>query len=511
MQNSRTSNVVKNSGANILHKLVQIIVQFALRTVIIQILGREYAGISTLFTDILQVLSLLDLGMGTALAYALYKPVAEDNTDRINALMNFYRRAYMLIGTLVFGIGILLVPFLDYLVKDVPNIREDIRIIYAAYVLTSAMSYFFVYRTIIFRARQEARVISLVRTVITVIEGVFEIVFLIITKQFYVYLFLHFVFTFGTNAVLSYIAGHRHDRYFNNKKAELAPQEVRSMFKDISALAIYKISGVVIYSTDSIVISAFISTQQVAVIGNFNMIINGLRTGVEQIVESVKAGIGNLAATSGTEQQKKVFDKMNFIAFWTACVLCTCLFVLLNPFVGEIWLDAGYYLPQPVIAVLTVNFYIAIMVYPVETFRTANGLFIQGKYRPAIMAVLNILLDLVFVVRWGIIGVLAATTVSRLLTQVWYDPYLVYSRVFKQRVRQYLADYVIKLGITFACCAAALVLADRIYINNVLLRFILKGLLSFSIPNVVIFILYRRTEEFLSLVHFIQSKVKRFV
>ena len=134
----------------------------------------------------------------------------------------------------------------------------------------------------------------------------------------------------------------------------------------------------------------------------------------------------------------------------------------MNPFVGEIWLDAGYYLSQPVVAVLTVNFYIAIMVYPVEAFRTANGLFIQGKYRPAIMAVLNILLDLVFVVRWGIIGVLAATTVSRLLTQVWYDPYLIYSRVFKQRVRQYLADYVIKLGITYVCCAAALVLADRI-------------------------------------------------
>ena len=167
----------------------------------------------------------------------------------------------------------------------------------------------------------------------------------------------------------------------------------------------------------------------------------------------------------------------------------------MNPFVGEIWLDAGYYLSQPVVAVLTVNFYIAIMVYPVETFRTANGLFIQGKYRPAIMAVLKILLDLVFVVRWGIIGVLAATTVSRLLTQVWYDPYLIYSRVFKQRVRQYLADYVIKLGITFVCCAAALVLADRIYINNVLLRFILKALLSFSIPNVVIIILYRKTEE----------------
>lgn len=511
MQKSRTGNVIMNSGASLLYKMAHIVVQFALRTAFIRILGKEYTGVSTLFADILQVLSLMDLGMATAMAFSLYKPVAEKDAPKINALMNFYKQAYILIGCLVFSVGLLITPFLSYLVKDVPNIHEDIRLIYVIYVLTSASSYFFVYRTIVLRANQESRIISIVRTCSYVIEGTLEVILLIVLKEYFAYLITHFAFTLSTNILLSFITKTRYSHYFIDKTAKPSKTETRLMFKDIFALAIYKIAGVIIYSTDSIVISAFIGTSQVAVIGNFNLIINSLRNGIEQIVDSVKAGVGNLAATSSDEKQEKVFNRMNFISFWVACFSCTCLFVLLNPFIGDIWFDINYKVSQSIVAVLAANFYIAIMVYPVETFRTANGLFVQGKYRPAIMAVLNIILDIIFVRFWGIFGVLIATTISRLATQVWFDPYLVYKYVFKKSVARYLTDYTIKVAITIGCCLLSWFASSAIKVSNLYGSFLIKMGIAVLVPNFVLYVTYHNTQEFASIILFLRKVLNRIL
>ena len=197
MADSRTSNVIKNSGANMVYKLAHILLQFAIRTAFINILGKEYTGVSTLFTDILNVLSLMELGMGTAMTYALYKPLSTGDTEKISALMTFYKKAYRTIGILVFTVGMLITPFLGFLVNDVPNIKEDITIIFIIYVLTSASSYFLVYKTVILRASQQSRVISLISSLVFIAEGVVEIILLIIFREFYAYLITHFVFTVG--------------------------------------------------------------------------------------------------------------------------------------------------------------------------------------------------------------------------------------------------------------------------------------------------------------------------
>ncbi|MGM9614315.1 MAG: lipopolysaccharide biosynthesis protein [Oscillospiraceae bacterium] len=496
MDNSRTSNVLKNSTANLLYKSLHILLQFALRTAFIKILGKEYTGVSTLFTDILQVLSLMDLGIGTAMTFALYKPLAEKDTEKIGQLMNFYKKAYTLIGIAIFAVGMCLVPFLDFLVKDVPNIKESIRSLFILYLLTTASSYFLVYKATILRASQKSRVISAVDSVVFTVESIAEIVLLLLFKQFYAYLITHFLFTLGRNIVLSFYTGREYGDYFEKKGAKLPRPETQKLFRDISALAIYKISGKVIYSTDSIVISAFVGTQDVAVIGNFNLVINSLRTTIEQVVESTKASIGNLAVTSSKEKQEQIFRQMNFIAFWVSCFCCTCLFVLLNPFVGEIWFDASYQIPMELIGVSVANFFIAVMVYPVESFRNANGLFVQGRYRPAIMAVLNIVLDLVFVHFWGIFGVLFATTISRLCTQVWFDPYLVYKHVFQKAPWGYFRNYIVQVLLTVGSCALAWEIANLFTISNVYIGFLYKAVVAVATPNLILFLLFRKTEEY---------------
>jgi len=493
MGNSRTTSVLKNSASSLFYKFSHMLVQFVIKTAFIKLLGKEYTGISSLFTDILTVLSLMDLGMGSAMIYSLYKPIAEGNAQRIVSLMGFFKKVYTIIGCLVVVVGALCTPFLDYIVTGVPNIKEDIRLLFIMYVLTTACSYFLVYKTVLLRANQEGRVISNVNTIAEVIECAVEIILLLIFKEFMAYLIVRLLGALSRNIILTRIAKKRYPQFLTIKaEKNLEKQEVKALFKDIAALGVYKFSGVMIYSTPSIIISAFVSTAEVALVSCYTMINTSLRTMIEQIVDSVKPSIGNLAATSSKEKQEGVFEVMNFIAFVVACFCSTCLFVLLKPFVTTVWFNEEYTVSSTLIAIFAWNFFIAVMVYPVESFRIANGLFIQGKWRPLIMAILNLMISFLFVQWWGVVGVYFGVIISRLATQVWFDAYLIYKHVFQKRPWRYYLDYLTKMVVTLVSCATAYWLTSLIAIDNAYLRFICCAAISATAPLLIIALLYSR-------------------
>lgn len=507
MSESRTSNVIKNSGASLLYKLVHIVFTFALRTVFIKLLGNEYTGISGLFTDILQVLSLMELGLDTSMVYALYGPVAHNEHTKVSALLKFYRKAFNIIGVTILALGLGCIPFLNYIVKDVPNIKEDIRLIFLMYILTSASSYFVIYKTILLKAKQKSRIISKIHAIVEILESTLSILLICIFREFFLYLIVHLLATWAKNIYLSKLSEKMYPESFGKSDAELSSVERKKLIRDIACLTVYTLSGVIINSTDSIFISAFVGTVEVALIGNYTLLINSIRTAVEQINNSLKASVGNLAALSSSEEQEIVFYRINFICFWATSLTASCLYVLLRPFVTDIWLGEAYDVSLFTIAVLIINYFIAVMVYPVESFRTANGLFVQGWYRPAIMAFLNIILDFFMGKRWGVAGIFLATTISRLLTQVWFDPYLVYKYVFKKKAWKYYKNYLLYMLVTIMSCYSSGFMAQHMFAANPYIGFILKSLVAVTIPNAIVIVLFGRTSEFL----YIKRLLFRFI
>jgi len=202
---------------------------------------------------------------------------------------------------------------------------------------------------------------------------------------------------------------------------------------------------------------------------------------------------------------------MNFISFWVVCFTCTCLFALMNPFVGDLWFNETYKLPVQIIVIMVVNFFIAVMVYPVESFRTANGLFVQGWARPAIMAVMNIVLDFYLGKSWGIVGILIATTIARLSTQVWFDAYLIYKHVFKKSVKRYYLEYLYYAAITAACCAVAYLMGNSLSVGNVYVNFLIKMVVAVLIPNLAVIILFRKTDGFTYLLNMMKRVFHKLV
>ncbi len=496
MSKSRTSNAISNSGVILVYRAVHMVMQFVLRTVFIKFLGNEYTGVSTLFTDILTVLSIAELGIPTAMNYALYKPFAEKDVPRITVLVKFFRKAYAISGCVILVGGLCLVPFLDYLVTDVPNIVEDIRLIYLMYLAASASSYFLVYKSSLLRVDQKGRVITYIDLIVLTVENVVEIILLATTRAYFSYLIVRLVATVLRNLLISDQANKRYKQYLVKTDEKLSRGEVRKIMKDVYALALYRISSIALNSTSSIVISAFVGTTQVALIGNYTLLTNSIRTAVDQVGQAVRPSIGNLAVTSEKEYQQKIFDRINFLFFWLSCVCAACFFALLTPFVSDVWFDAAHAVDTVVTAVICLNLYVSLMVVPVDMFRSANGLFVQGKYRPVIMAILNIVLDLLLVKRFGMAGVLAAASISRLSTQVWYDAWLIYSRVFRAKTSRYLIQYAVRMLITVAISALAYWLVELISFTPVLLCFVVRAIVIFAAVNLLIVLIYRKTPEF---------------
>lgn len=493
--NSRTRNSLINSGANLGIKGLTIILSYAVRVVFIRMLGAQYAGISGLFTDILTLLSFAELGIGSAIIYALYKPIAENDQNKIAMLMRFYRNAYRVIALVILAAGLCLIPFLNYIVKGVPDIVEDIRLLYTLYIVNASVSYLFIYRATLLMANQREYITIKIKAVIMLIKTIVEIILLLVFKNFLVYL----CFSISVNIIQNILISQKAKRSFpalEEKNARKLPDGDRKRIgADIRALMLFKITEALLNGTDSSIISAFLGTEVVGVVYNYNLIISQLYGFIFQIANAITASIGNLIATETKEHQYEVFRTLMFLTFWIYCFSSSCMWTLFTPFI-ELSFGKNYVLPDVVVALMILWFYLRGNISPVFSFRTSSGLFKQGKWRWIAMTLINITVSILLVKVIGLAGVVIGTIVSMLTTEFWYDPLLVFRKVFERPISEYIKSYALYFAITLICSIFTRWLCSWILCPSLFVTFLLKAILAVIIPNIILFILFSKTKEF---------------
>ena len=490
MSSSRTENVIRNTKTGIILRFVRMIANFVLKTVFIRFLGSQYFGLSNLFSDILTLLSFAELGIGSAITYSMYEPVSNGDNYKIAALINFYRKAYRIVATIVFFAGISVIPFLDKVIKNVPDIKENITFIYFLYIVNTASSYLLIYKSVIFEAKQKRSEILSIESIYTIIRLIIECVELIIFKEYLLYLVTDIIINILQNFTISQKAN---GEYEHIKDAKLEENEYKRIFHDIFALAMYQVAFVALASSDSIIISTVIGTEIVGFLGCYKMITNQLISFIQTFFYGAMASVGNLAATDNTEKQHELFNEINFTFYSIAYFCCVELFLILDNFV-EFWAGNKYVLGQSVVIVLVIDFYLNVMRQIVSMFRTTNGLFVQGKYRPLFMAAINIILSIVLGIKWGVLGVLLATIISKLLTEVWYDPWIIYKNVYKKSTIEYYKQYLIYIISIVFVCAISFGICSLIHINNIIALIFVKAIIGFIVSFIIYFIMWRNTE-----------------
>lgn len=509
MNSGRTKKTLLNVLGGIAVKLSGFITTFVTRTVFLNVLGIQYAGVSSVFTSVLTVLSFAELGIGTAITYALYKPIAENDTRQISKLMNAYKKIYLTISAIIMALGLCLLPFIEHVIKDAPSIKEDLRLIYVMYLANTSISYLLIYKTTFLIAVQKEYLVSKYHVLISFSKMVIECVTLLIFKNFIIYLGLSILISFIQNFIVAKVAEREYPILKEKNKEKLNKEEKSKLIKDTKALAMYKVSGTVLNGTDNILISSFFGVSYAGILGNYNLITHQISSFVMTIFSSTTASVGNLAATSDGKHQYSIFKQMLFICFWLYCFCVTSLWTLLNPFM-HVWRPNDMF-STFIVALLVIEFYIRGMLSPITQFRTSNGLFVQGKYRPVIMAVINLGTSILLAKKISIAGIFLGTIISRAATQLWYDPCLIYKKVFHVRAWEYFKIYILYGFITFSSCFITSSLLEFICPQNGFLKVFVGMGLCVIIPNVIILAMFRDTEDYKATMKIVKGILKRKV
>lgn len=458
-QTNRTRNSIYNLVSGSFGQLLIVFLTFITRSVFLKVLGSEYLGINGLFSNILSMLSLAELGVGTAITYNLYKPIAEQDDHRILLLMKFYKLAYRVIGLVILVMGILLLPFLRFLIKDYNSLQSlniNIYLIFCLYLLQSISTYlFFAYKNTLITAHQMQYKLNMTMCLFTIGVNLVQILVLFVFRSFILYTVVVIIFNISQNIVFS-IMTDRMFPYMKKKITEsLSIAEIKALFKDCYALFLYKINYVVINSTDNIVISSFIGIITVGLYSNYLLIYKAIKQVLDMFYIAVTASLGNLNVTADANHKYKIYEAFNFITallFGTAAI---GVFVVGDSFINR-WLGTKYVIAQPFSLLLGIEIYTLGIRTVLAKFRNTMGLFQQGKYRPVAGIIINVIVSILLVKPLGIYGVMIGTIVADCATFVWFDPIIIHKYGFggKHHVSLYFRKFIKYVLIT--CLAGAI-------------------------------------------------------
>lgn len=499
MGDGRTKKTLRNTFFSLLYKLSDVVLAFVLRTIFIYTLGISYLGLSGLFTNILTVLSLMELGVGSAIVFSLYKPLATGDYAKVASLMQLYKRTYNIIGVLVCLIGFLLTPFLEYIIK-LPNDVSNLNIIYWLTIANTGVSYFLAYRRSLLMADQRSDINSKNLILFRIIRFVVLSIALIVTHNFIIYLALDVLTTLVSNIHITYVIKKFYTFLEGVKPEPLDKEEKRNIIKYMASAIFSKIGQTVVNSTDNIIISAFISTIFVGIYSNYNMVIAGFDTLIYLLFSNITASVGNYAVTEGKDESETLFKKINLANYILVFCVTVCIYSLLTPFVS-LWVGQNYILDDLTVSVIVFNFYLTANQNCVSNFMGAVGeLYYINRYRSMIEATVNLVVSILLVkfTNLGITGVFLGTTVCFLCGRIWMDARTLYKHWFKKPFMAYIKTYVFRLGLFIITSIVCKYIVNQIYamIELNIFTWIMTGVVCLMISVFVLAGIYGKTEEF---------------
>ncbi|MDY6310998.1 MAG: polysaccharide biosynthesis protein [Cyanobacteriota bacterium] len=445
MQFNRTKNVKRNSVWGLISKIVGLLLPFAVRTVLIYSLGSEYLGLGSLFSSILTVLNLSELGVGSAIVFSMYKPLADDDEETVCALMNFYKKIYRFIGICVLAAGLLLLPFLRYLIKGDAPPDVNIYVLYLIYLINSCLSYWlFAYKNCILQANQRADIVSKNNLICNIVMHLAQIVLVLTVRNYYVYAVIIPLSTLAGNLLNAHQANKLFPHFLCN--GQIDNNLKRSIGKRIVGLSLIKVAAVSRNSLDSIILSAFLGLTVVASYNNYFYISNSVSAIILVFTSSIAAAVGNMIATQGREENLKKMRHLNFM-FMGLSGLCSVLMLnIYQPFM-LIWVGKEMMFSDSIMVMFVIYFYLGKIGDVQAQYFDAAGLWWHGKWRGFIEAVANLSLNILLGYLFGVRGILLATIISIAVVNIPLSIYFTFKYYFKMSPASYMLDHLALLAV----------------------------------------------------------------
>ena len=506
----RGVNSTRNAAVAVAVSFVTLAVSFISRTVFIRCLSTEYLGLNSFLINLLTFLTLTDLGMERAFSYALYEPLLRSDTEKIKSIIAVFRRFYAAVGTAVFLAGALLIPALPHLMRELPAgiPLSAIRLYYCLYVFMTGIAYFFSYRRTLIISDQKEYISTLLTGAARTVGGLIQIVILLTTGSFLLYLIVLVVCTVADNAAAYVISNRMYPFIRERDVRELPSGERRVLKRNIPAVFLHKAGGVLVFTTDSLIITRFVGIAEAGLYSNYTAVTSMVNTILNRALTGITASLGNLMADdSSIASKEKVFYHVLFVNTWVYGWASLCLFCLLQPFI-RIWIGEQYLLSFATVLLAVISFYLTGVRMTVLLFKSASGLFRPDRYKPLVESAVNIAVSIPLAIRFGVPGVLAGTIASTLLIAFWFEALVLFRDRFQKGIGRYLLTQLGYLSLNGVLTAVCFFLC-RAVPSFSFPAFLCRLLICLTVPNLVWLLLFRKTENLLYLRKLVTGVIRR--
>lgn len=507
MKFNRSENAVRNIFFGILMKVYQIVVPFIMRTIVIYFMGMEYLGLNSLFASVLQSLNLMELGIDSAIAFGMYRPIVEDDQAMICGLMKLYRRNYRIVGAIIAVLGVVMLPFVPQMIKrDMPP-ELNVYVLYFLYLAATVLSYWlFAYKNCLLNAHQRDDVIHKITIVVSTAQYILQAVVLLVFRNYYLYLLIALANQIVTNLWCAAAVSKRYPQY--KAGGELPRETAREFTTRTRDLFVVKIGGVLVNSADSVAISAFLGLTMLAIYQNYYYILSSIIGLVTVVFNACTAGIGNSLIVETKEKNFRDLKKFTFMICWLAG-FCTCsLLCLYQPFV-KIWTGEENLLGFATVILICAYYFVFEIGQLLSTFKDAAGIWHEDRFRPLMTAAANLILNLILVRFWGIFGIVLATVLATALVSVVWLLRNLFSLLFQpEQLWPFLGDLAWYVAVIVLACAVTYGLCSLLHLGDVM-TLLARGCLCALVPNALFLLAYRKRSEFTQCVQMAKNVLLR--
>lgn len=474
------NKVSKNIKYSAINYILVNALKFIVRMVFIHTLPIEYLGINGLFTNVLAMLSLAELGIGPAIVYSLYKPLAINDRETVKSIMSVFRKVYITVGIIILCLGILLIPHLNWFIKSDSNI-VDLKWFYFVFLFNTSISYLWSYQRNLLIADQKQYVVNLYQMAVQVIVAVLQIIILYLTSNYWYFIILMLIGTVSENLLINNKAYQEYN-YLHEKSKPLNNDIKQQIIKNTKAMIAHKIGGMIVFSSSNIVLSKFVGLAAVGIYSNYYMVIVAVNTFASKFFESITASIGNLLVLESEEKKINAFRLTEFITALQASIIAVGLYILFNPFIS-LWIGKKYLFDELIVTCIAISFYLMYMRKAVLMFKDASGLFWYDRYKPLAEAIINLVVSIYLAIHYGIIGVIIGSIISTLCTCFWVEPYILFKYGIKYSLKSYFIDYFKFTVLTVVIADLTKYVYDSILVEITLVNFLMGivGVVSVTI------------------------------
>ncbi len=490
----RTTNSIKNVIISVISNLISVIFGFITQKILLQQLGVEILGVNSLFTSIMSMMAIAELGFGVSILYNLYRPIAEDNKEQIKSLMNFYKKSYHCIAGIILVIGLCILPFLNNIVgKTIDNI--NIYIVFLLFVGDTIASYLLSYKRSLLYAYQKNYIVDIIHILYILVLNILQIIILYLTKSFILFLALKIVCRFAENIIISIIVNKKFPFIKEKNVAKIERNILDDIVRKVKSLFLHRIGGIVVLGSDSIVITKFLGIATMGIYSNYNVVLNALNNLLTQVLNGVTASVGNLLVTENEDKTYNIYKKMNFVNFLVYSFATIGIYTCIQPLI-KIWVGESYLIAQSVLIVICINFYLQGQRNTMNVLKNAAGIFYEDRHIPLVEATVNLVSSIILVKIFGLAGVFIGTIISVSVLFLYSYPKYVYKPLFNKPKLKYIEEIIKYFILMVAVGIIITVIINHIIIGNLYMQLIVNIIVCTVLFICINYIIFRKTDEF---------------